>query len=987
MPSTLPSEIPSVIPSAVPSVIPSVTPSVVPSVTPSAVPSVEPSVAPSVIPSAVPSVIPSVTPSVVPSVTPSAVPSVEPSVAPSVIPSAVPSVIPSVTPSVVPSVTPSVVPSVTPSVVPSVEPSVAPSVIPSVTPSVVPSVTPSVVPSVEPSVAPSVIPSAVPSVIPSVTPSVVPSVSPSVVPSVTPSVSEEEKLAGIIFESKTFTYDGTSHSLTWENIPKGYNVRCVGNSLKNAGEKVITLSVYRGNTKVKTLTATITVLPATFEGVTFPSLSIPFDGKTHGVYLTGVAPYSFAKITYTDNRMTEPGVYTATAEISASNYTTQTFTTTLEITPLVFENITLTGVETVYNGNEHSAVVTGLESYPEAAVTFDNASRVNAGEQTATLTLTQRGYQNLTLTATVLVKPAPLANRVQFVDTVFVYNGSEQTLLAKWLPAEVHPVYENNSVTEVGESKTATLTVSDPNYEPLTLTALISVKKPEAVVKGLNVTKRMFVNDPSFYASITYSDTSLTERLATGETSERLSGTLSFEKVEVTQGGLFDLIPYGFTSEVYDIIYENGTVTVSTLNTNLVAGGAKAGPNGTMLYNGKEVHTFGVNFYSLFPNSLAGRRPFYEMEAGLAALKEAGVRVIRFNANVFYANEATKYFFGQEDVYWSVMDSVFHACAQNDILAIPSFYWAFWQDDYFGETYDQVFEDPATNTSQAFQCMMDYARTMVSRYQHHPAVLAWEFGNEWNLNNDLPNWKDWMPCKQTIEKHTKIIEYWANLVDEEDEYDRIITTGDSVLRGSQYHQYHQNSWGQDSLAQNMQMLALHNPGKISAVSAHVYGGYADGSMVDPTLLSTANYLTDLPAKTWVDMFSYLMDASKSLSTSMNKNVTTYVGECGIGHGSDFKPGDTKQSRLRKQKAVALEIGSAMLSTGMPVALIWNYDPAVTDLFEGDYADITSSMDANYYNQRSNGIEWSWNDKFEKGKVFFEAIGEINAQLEEKYGKF
>ncbi len=832
---------------------------------------------------------------------------------------------------------------------------------------------------------------------PSVSASVAPTVTPTVAPTVAPTPSEEEKLSSIIFEDKTFTYNGTGNSIFIKNLPAGYNVRYVNNSLKNVGERQAKALIYKGNTLVKTMYATITVTLGTFEGITFPAISVPFDGKEHATYLQGLSAYPNVKVEYTLNRLTEVGKVTATAVLSDSNYYTATYTTTVEITPWTFTGISLTGITAKYNGAEHSAVVSGLENYPNATVQLTDAARTNAGTQTAVLTVQQRGYTDLTLTAQVTVERAVLG-WVTFPDTVFVYSGKEQRLTANGLPADVTPIYENNAVTEIGETKTATLTVNDPNYEPLTLTANVSVKKPEATVQGLDVIKRMFVNDPTFRAQVTYSDRSESEWITVGGTSQILEGTLAFENVDVTVGGLYNLTPYGLTSDYYDVIFENGTANVMALETNLVAGGAKAGENGTMLYNGKEVHTMGVDFFSLFFNSFSDRRPFYEMESGLAVLKDAGVRVIRINGGLFYADEATKYYFGNEENYWALFDRVVHEAAQNDIMIIPSFFWSFWVDDYYGETYDQIFADPATNTSQGFRFMMEYTRQMVTRYQHHPAIFAWEFGNEWNLNNDLPNWKEWMTCKQTVEKHTKILEYWANLIDEIDEYDRIITTGDSEMRSSQYHQYYTGAWGDDNYAQNIAILKMHNPGKISAVSAHVYGGYLDATKKDPTvLLTNKNYLTDLPAKTWKERFSYLVGAAKELSSSMNKNVTVYVGECGGGHGDEFQPGDTKESRIQKQKSVVLAIGDAMIESGMPVALLWNYDPAVSILFEGSWEeaeylkknpDFTKAKNMqDYVNQRSNGIEWSWNEKFGKGEAYFDAIIEINQKLEQKYGKF
>lgn len=66
-----------------------------------------------------------------------------------------------------------------------------------------------------------------------------------------------------------------------------------------------------------------------FEGITFPSKEVDYDGNEHSVTLVGVP--EGANVAYTSNKATEDGIYNAKAVVSKEGYKTATYNTTLKI--------------------------------------------------------------------------------------------------------------------------------------------------------------------------------------------------------------------------------------------------------------------------------------------------------------------------------------------------------------------------------------------------------------------------------------------------------------------------------------------------------------------------------------------------------------------------------------------------------------------------------------------------------------------------------
>ncbi|MBR2617418.1 MAG: cellulase family glycosylhydrolase, partial [Clostridia bacterium] len=657
-----------------------------------------------------------------------------------------------------------------------------------------------------------------------------------------------------------------------------------------------------------------------------------------------------------------------------------------------------------------------VENLPDGyEVKYTNNGKIAVGKYTVIAQMRKIGTSRYThsLTATLTIEKAPEIppeedttlkefEGIIFEDTTFPCDGTVHTLLAQNVPDFATAKYFTNTASQPLESRTARVLITAEGYKALTLTATISIGKGQMFVTAGDLSRTQFVVKPlTPTAVISFGFKEDTFLLQAGAQVANCTGTLAFEYPHETRiAGEYDILPSGYSSEMYDVIYLPGTFTVEEVKTNLVVGGATVNEQGEMLYNGKPMHTVGVNYYSLFNSLLITgglANPWTKVAQGLATLSDSGVRVIRFNCGVFTKEEAKKYYFDQEETYYAILDKVMDEAARDDILLIPAMFWNdTWMLNYNEEMFNDAWADENSKTMQLIKKM---TQEIVTRYQYHPAVLSWEFGNENNLGVDLPNWENHTASVGRIDTqiYSDGMARWADWVKEFDAFDRLIMTGDAQLRNGQYSTYlNKSSWGPDTYEQHVLGLEMFNPGSINTVSVHIYGGYSDLSTPQSVALP-GKYLKDRDDLTWEDRFLLTLQATAEVAKLKEMPMAAYVGECGVANGSSFLPGDTKQDRVDRQRAVYDAIGDAVMATGIPIALIWNYDPNIV-IYEDDYSVLnpdnlsTSEMETAYYQKfgqhgNGSGIEWSWNENYEKGKAALASIQEYNEKLRIKYGSF
>jgi len=334
--------------------------------------------------------------------------------------------------------------------------------------------------------------------------------------------------------------------------------------------------------------------------------------------------------------------------------------------------------------------------------------------------------------------------------------------------------------------------------------------------------------------------------------------------------------------------------------------GLTVGRDGALLKDGKPFRGIGVNYFDLFYRTL--RDPSdTSYRQGLAALARRGIPFARFMACGFWPNDWKLYLEAPER-YFALLDGVVQAAEENGIGLIPSLFWySATVPDLVGEPRDQW----GNPTSKTHAFMRRYVRQVVARYRHSPAIWGWEFGNEYNLDADLPNAARHRPkivpgrgtpttrSERDDLTHDHLAVALAAFAEEVRAHDphRIISSGNSLPRPSAWHQWKEKTWTQDSEEQFAQRLLLDNPDPVNVVSIHLYDASAgrfgrDGVSVEELL-------------------------SLAVRAAARAGKALFVGE----FGAASRPPDGEKGARARFAAILAAIEKAEV----PLAALWVYD--------------------------------------------------------------
>ena len=301
---------------------------------------------------------------------------------------------------------------------------------------------------------------------------------------------EDVEKLGIEFNNATFTYDGTSKSLSVNNLPKEFSVSYENNGKVDAGKyevKAIITGSENYNGEI-TLTATMTISPKEIRLTWIDRGPFIYNGEKQ---VFKPQPVEGVEITVDveNGNGIDVGKYTAVASTTNKNYTLANEKQEYEIIAktITEEDVEKLGIEFnnatfTYDGTSKSLSVNNLPK--EFSVSYENNGKVDAGKYEVKAIITGSGNYNgqIELTATMIINPKEV--RVYWIDRgTFIYNGEKQLPTAGAENGiEITVDVEEGNATDVGKY-TAIASTTNKNYT-LTNTTF----EYEIVAKEIKVT-------------------------------------------------------------------------------------------------------------------------------------------------------------------------------------------------------------------------------------------------------------------------------------------------------------------------------------------------------------------------------------------------------------------------------------------------------------------------------------------------------------------
>ncbi len=258
--------------------------------------------------------------------------------------------------------------------------------------------------------------------------------------------------------------------------------------------------------------------------------------------------------------------------------------------------------------------------------------------------------------------------------------------------------------------------------------------------------------------------------------------------------------------------------------------GLQVNPEGIVIKNGQVYRGVGVNYFDAFYRNIKdGSDETYKV--GFRQLSKNNIPFVRFTAGAFWPSEWSLYINNKAE-YFERLDRFVEAAEDEGIGLIPSLFWAH-------HTIPDIVKEPVNqwgnSNSKTIGFMKTYVEEMVTRYLTSPAILGWEFGNEYNLHIDLPGlnnlpptWKN-LGCPATRTAADKLsstdlmvaLNEFASTIRQYDA-SRMIFSGNSIPRESAYHLKTEQSWDADNINQYNISLDNQNPGLINSFTIHLY---------------------------------------------------------------------------------------------------------------------------------------------------------------------
>jgi hypothetical protein len=250
--------------------------------------------------------------------------------------------------------------------------------------------------------------------------------------------------------------------------------------------------------------------------------------------------------------------------------------------------------------------------------------------------------------------------------------------------------------------------------------------------------------------------------------------------------------------------------------------------------DGKPYYGIGVNYFSMFNFILNGNTTLDGTLKAMDALSEHDIPFVRFSSP-FWPNDWKKSYFTDKDGYFKILDKLVARAEKDSIGLIPSLFWNIPSiADIFGEHMD-AFGD---NSSKTMAFIRSYTAEIVQRYKDSPAIWGWEFGNEFDLQVDIPGGsvpsivpalgtpdsRDPVHDNFTHEEMENAFVQFATIVRQNDST-RPVFTGNAEPRSSAWHNAKRSSgeyWVADNETQYYSILCDFNPDPVNTITIRSY---------------------------------------------------------------------------------------------------------------------------------------------------------------------
>ena len=207
------------------------------------------------------------------------------------------------------------------------------------------------------------------------------------------------EVTNLNFYNSKIEYDGEEHSIfiTGE-LPEGIEVRYENNGVKDIGVHTVTAyfsgDLFKYNMP-EYLIAKLEITKINVEPIVFESVTIPYDGQTHHIYISNELPEGL-EVSYSNNGKTLAGEYRVTAYFTDTlgiYFVPNAQTAILKITKVQITNITFNDVIFKYDGEPHSIEIVG-DLPDDVIVKYENNEQIVPGKYNVTVSFScpHNGY-------------------------------------------------------------------------------------------------------------------------------------------------------------------------------------------------------------------------------------------------------------------------------------------------------------------------------------------------------------------------------------------------------------------------------------------------------------------------------------------------------------------------------------------------------------------------------------------------------------------